>query len=73
MLDDIGTQMCLKIRHSPAPSSLAASIRDVGIRLMKRVSINTANGENIPGSIIDQRVFKSPNLSATIKLGTSVT
>ena len=58
-------QMRQKICHSPAPSSLADSISDTGMRRMNFVSRNTENGANAPGSRMAHLVFRMPSQSDT--------
>ena len=60
-----GRQMFQKMRHSPAPSSFAASISDAGMRRMNFVSRNTENGANAPGRMIAHRVLRMPSQSLT--------
>ena len=57
--------MSLKICHSLDPSSLAASMREPGMRRMDLVSRNTENGAKAPGKMMDQRVPSSPSQSLT--------
>ena len=68
-----GKHILVNIIHSPAPSTLAASIIPEGILLIHLVSKNTAKGEKIPGNHIDQFVLVIPNQSQTRKFGTNVT
>ena len=68
-----GMQTFVKICHSEAPSSSAASISDFGIRLIYFVSRNTLNVEKIPGSMIAALVFKIPSHLLTRKFGTRLT
>ena len=60
-----GKHILVKMLHSLAPSSFAASMRLEGILRINFVSRKTEKGANAPGRIIDHRVLSIPSFSLT--------